>query len=410
MRDWSNGLTRGYYNIQASQFDTRMPLHINDIDITPEMSVLNSQGHVVERPLSEFTMLSYTVHAIKIVALAREAVDLQYPLHKALASEDSNEATKTHGPLNKKYEDLLLGLPSYFRTGSTVGIAAIATMDLESPAPLAAIPVHRWMLHQQLWSLLLRLHRFNLSNQVGRESCQLLAQDIISTQAHIQSRCTICGSLSTSDAQLFSAAAVLVIDLLFSPKQNDEDLSSVDLRRLMVRDKVREAIELLQSEDSVISSQSEDDFHGNHTRIATQRSIRTLETLLKLEEEKVGDRDANHALRTFLNYLEEAISKPEGNIPSDVRLFNVLDANRDVVNTGAATTITGNGYSTQSPSANGVVPPLTTTMDNTLQDHNVLPFLYDDPNGSYWHYLNFSSFVDEGGPFVSMEDWQAPIE
>lgn len=156
-----------------------MPLHINDDDLCPTTLRINANGHVTERPRSGFTMLSYTVHALQIAIFARESIDLRSPLCQAQGQEAANEGAKMRNHLNKRHEDFIAGLPSYFRLGSTVGNT--------STGPIAAIPVQRWMLHQQLWSLFLRIHRASLSSQDGRTSCQLLAQNIISTQAQITS-------------------------------------------------------------------------------------------------------------------------------------------------------------------------------------------------------------------------------
>ena len=248
IRDWSRGQTLGYYTIRPSQFNTRMPLHINDDDLCPTTLKANARRYIIERPRSEFTMLSYTVHALEIAVFARESIDLRGPLGQAQRQEETNKGAKMRNHLNKKYENFVAELPSYFRVGSTVG--------LTSTGPMAAIPVQRWMLHQQLWGLLLRLHRANLSSQDGRASCQLLAQNIISTQAQIQARCAVCSSLSTSETQLFNAAIVLLVDLLFSSKHKNSDRSSTQLSRLMTRDKVREAIELLRTRSDAEGSLS----------------------------------------------------------------------------------------------------------------------------------------------------------
>ena len=228
-----------------------MPLHINDDDLCPTTLKVNVHGHFTERPRSEFTMLSYTVHTLEIAGFARESIDLRGPLRQAQGQEETNERIKMRNHLDKKYEKSIARLHSYFRLGSTVGLI--------STGPMAAIPVQRWMLHQQLWSLFLRLYRACLSSQDGGASCELLAQNIISTQAPLQSRCAVCGSLSTSETQLFNAAIVLLVDMLFSPKHKDADGSSAPLSRLMTRDKIREAIELLRTQSNAEGSSSPQD-------------------------------------------------------------------------------------------------------------------------------------------------------
>ncbi|KAJ5373145.1 hypothetical protein N7517_005151 [Penicillium concentricum] len=259
MRDWSRGQTLGYYTIHPSQFNTRVPLHLNDDDL------LRTHGKIPERPRSEFTMLSYTVHALEIAIIVRELVDL---------GDAANEAGLRRQHLNQKYEKYVASLPSYFRLGSTVGLTAMG--------PMAAIPVQRFMLHQQLWSLLLRLHRGTLSSPMGRASCQQLAHNITSTQAQIQARCTVCGSLSTNETQLFNATVVLVLGLLFDSPSTEAERSSAQLSRLMTRDHIREAIELLRTKTSPKQSFS-DAMSQDLLQSSVSRSVVTLEALMKLE-------------------------------------------------------------------------------------------------------------------------------
>ncbi|KAJ5825084.1 hypothetical protein N7447_007424 [Penicillium robsamsonii] len=270
MRDWSRGQALGYYTIQPSQSNTRMPLHLNDDDL------LRTHGKIPERPRSEFTMLSYTVHALEISIIVRELVDLR---------DTANEASQRRQHLNQKYEKYVASLPSYFRLGSTAGLTAMG--------PLAAIPVQRFMLHQQLWSLLLRLHRGTLSSPMGRASCHQLAHNIINTQAQIQARCTVCGSLSTNETQLFNATVVLVLGQLFDSPSTEAERSSAQLGRLMTRDHIREAIELLRTEVSPKRPYG-DAISQQLPQNSVSRSVMTLEALMKLEED-LGDGTNRHA-------------------------------------------------------------------------------------------------------------------
>lgn len=137
-----------------------MPLHINDEDLCPETVKLSVDGYVTERPRSEFTMLSYTVHALEIAVFLRESIDLRGLLRQAQRHEERTEGANMRNQLNKSCEKFFATLRPYFRLGSTVG--------LTSTGPMVAILVHRWMLHQRLWSLFLRLHRASLSSQDGR--------------------------------------------------------------------------------------------------------------------------------------------------------------------------------------------------------------------------------------------------
>ncbi|KAJ6021672.1 hypothetical protein N7540_007176 [Penicillium herquei] len=289
MRDWSRGQGLGYYTVHPSHFNTRMPLHVNDEDL------LRACSKISERPQSEFTMLSYTVHALELSIIVRESIDLE---------DGANEASLRRQHLNERYEKYVANLPSYFRLGSTVGLTAMG--------PMAAIPVQRFMLHQQLWSLLLRLHRATLSSPMGRASCQQLAHNIINTQAQIQARCTVCGSLSINKTQLFNATVVLVLGLLFDIPSSETDQSGSQLSRLMTRDHIREAIELLRLKISSGGS-TEGTVSQDLHQSSASRSVMALEALMKLEENAADgssrDHSIHHQVVEVLKTLKDPIAQ-----------------------------------------------------------------------------------------------------
>lgn len=402
MRDWSRGQALGYYSVRPSQFNTRMPLNINDEDLCSTTLKIDIRGHVTERPRTEFTNLSYTVHALDIAALARESIDLRGPLLQSQKQEDANGGAKTRNHLNKKYENFVAGLPSFFRLGSGMG--------LNSQGPMAAMPVQRWMLHQQLWGLFLRLHRANFSSQGGRASCQLLAQNIISNQAQIRARCTVCGSLSISKTQLFNAATVLLVDLLYSSKQKDEDCSSAQLSRLMIKDKIREAIELLRTQSSIEQSPSPQDPQWGSPKPSAQRGVLLLEALMKLEEEESGTNEECHGAVSTGTRVgrqgSESNASPRKSLKDKV--MDVLDALQENVHNAAASM-------QQQANSNNLFPtidmpmPLAPPADG-FQDLDVLPVLSNDPSTNFWQFLDLAPPPQpslENGFFSAAEDWQA---
>ncbi|KAL9107961.1 MAG: hypothetical protein Q9227_007176 [Pyrenula ochraceoflavens] len=378
MRDWSRGQELGYYSISPSQFNTRMPLHINDNDLCPETTNVGTDGHILARPLSEFTTLSYTVHALQIAILARESVDLRSRQISAESTEETNEYSKIRSHLNRKYEDFITGLPSYFRLGSTVGLTSTDYM--------AAVPVQRWMLHQQLWSLYLRLHRTNLSSQDSRATCQLLAQNIISTQTQIQARCTVCGSLSSNENQLFSAAIVLLIDLISSSSHEDAHRSFSQLSRVMIRDKIREAMDLLsgrngeQSSTYIQTSQSK-------KVISTQRSVTALEALIKLEKEQCGDDEEING-----GYPDSSAKKSVRD-----RVTKIVLALRSDIE--VTTTVPDLASSNSVPSIDNSIAPLPINSCG-FPELDVLPGLSNDPSSDIWRFLDFTPQYFPGDDFL----------
>lgn len=379
MRDWSRGQSLSYYSICPSHFTTRMPLHVNDNDLCPATLKVNSHGHITERPRSEFTMLSYTIHAIEIAVFARESIDLRGSLRQTQRQEETNEGAKMRNHLNKKYEQFVAGLPTHFRLGSTVGLTSTGTM--------AAIPVQRWMLDQQLWSLFLRLHRASLSSQDGRGSCQLLAQNIISTQAQIQVRCAVCGSLSTSETQLFKAAIVLLVDLLFSSKHQDADHSSAQLRRLMMRDNIREAIELLRTRSDAEVLPSPQDSQPERVKASAQRSVIALEALMMLEEEQSSIDEKKNGSNSTGNRLQGQEVKSDSSARKlfKTKVTDILDALQGNAKNAAAAMEPADFNSFD---ALDMSMPLPTATDG-FQDLDVLPVVSNDPSYNFWQFLDF---------------------
>ena len=366
-----------------------MPLHINDDDLYPTTLKVNVQkDHITERPRSEFTMLSYTVHALKITIFARESIDLNGPIGQAQGQEE------TFKTLYEKYEKFVVGLPPYFRLGSTVG--------LTSTGPMAAIPVQRWMLHQQLWSLFLRLHRASLSSQEGRASCQLLAQNIISTQAQVQARCAVCGSLSISETQLINAAIALLVDLLFSFKQSDADHSSAQLRRLMTRDKILEAIELLRTRSDAAGLASSDNLQAEGVKASAQRSVIALEALIKLEEEEFSNDESTRGANS-------GGSRAGGQFRSDSsarqslkhKIMNILENLQK--NAKNATAATEQASLDSFPALDMPMPLI-----DGFQDLDVLPVLSNDTSWDFWQFLDFTppSSPTKNGSYSAIADSQ----
>ncbi|RAL10927.1 putative C6 transcription factor [Aspergillus homomorphus CBS 101889] len=349
LRDWSRAQRLGYYTIQPCQFTTRKPLNINDEDLSPSTEHTDSDGYIISRPRHEFTQLSYTIHALDIAILIR-----------------------TH--LNAKYGSFIANLPAHFRLGSIIGLAA--------QGPQAAIPVLRWMLHQQLWSLMLRLYRASLLSPDGRASCQLLAQNLISTQAQIHDRCTVCGSLSSSDGQLFNAAAVLLIDLLLartkSPQQDACPSTAAQLSRLMMRDKVREAIELLRARSERSTADSPGILSHERQRASATRGVLALEALMSLEEEDEYPADMQGSSggeqASGCGTLKSKLSKILGEVQQSMR----------TPSTGTGTPSLSSLEAIDRSVSSGADVP-------SAHDLDVLPIVSNDPGCDIWEYLDFDS-------------------
>ena len=351
LRDWSRALTLGYYSIQPAQFNTREPLHIDDHDIQPAGP--NVAMPVIEQPRDKFTMLSYTIYAIEIASMAREAVDLE------CSSQTSQEGRSKS--FDVKQEDFIKKLPSHFALSSTVG--------LQSSGPLAAAPVQRWMLQQQLWSVFLRLHREIVSpSHIGIGG--MIAFDLIPSYKQVQGRCSVCDSLSTNGTQLFNAAVALILDRVTVDVDGRHGFLDRKLQDTKC-ERVQEAIELLEARDHFggppgLETQS------RGTQSANRRAIAVLRALVKLADEGL--------LR---------ISEHKKKLPSSSLKGHVLRIISDLSDLSSST-LTDHGHDS---SLEGLGYQLD-AMEDQLPDLDVLPMVSGDVDWDFWQFLDLTQ-LDE---------------
>jgi hypothetical protein len=232
------------------------------------------------------------------------------------------------------------------------------------------------MLHQQLWNLFLRLHRGSLSSQNDRSSCQLLAQHIISTEAQIQERCTVCSTISTGSNQLVNAATVLVIDLLFPANASNEADSVSQLGRLMARDKIQEAVTLLDKRGQNDHSSPPYDAGQGFTKPSTRKCSLALQSLMELEKEQSNtsaERNGRHCdenAEILKRKVKEVLELLEGN------------SNK--------TSVTNHRNSPLNPFPSEKLSTCLPVTTGT-PDLDVLPLVSNDPDWNFWQFFDFSA-------------------
>lgn len=346
-------------------------------------------------------MLSYTIYSLEMVSLMRESLDLRDEFHKS-SHKSPSEKAKMREYLTKKYEKFLAKLPSYFQLESSEG--------LDACGPLAAIPVHRWMLHQQLWGMFLRLHRDNLSSPESRATCRLLAKSFIDCGGQIRTRCTVCGSLSIGDAQLFNAASIFIIDLLHLSKVDTASDSNARMNQLMARSNIAKALELFQErKDALINPQeypfrwrSAQDSQLQRVRASTYRCITALKALSVLEKEESETFNKNSD-RTGAE--EPAGTKQARSLREKVRgiLENLPKAIDNEYATSESFAEHLGAFSTHGNVSTATDDP----------DLDVLPMLTHDPSGNLWELFDYPSSSHSpvmDGIFPAPVDWQSIID
>ncbi|MDI1491515.1 MAG: hypothetical protein OHK93_002724 [Ramalina farinacea] len=318
--------------------------------------------------------MSYSIHAIEIATFARETMELRNALREVPQGEQSSGRAQSRDRLITRYEDFLANLPSHFRPGSTTG--------LRSPGPEAAIPVHRWMLHQQLWTLFLRLNRASPLCPDNLATSRLLAHNIIDSQSHMQARCAVCGSLSSNERQVFNAAIALLISLLFPPKGQDASTPSARHNRLMTRDKVGEAMELLRALPQAPEILSFDNDQPDPSRTYSQLSVGVLEAILELEEKEhtnYGEKNNSSAGTTRPGDIDIATHSLTQKIMNSLKRFQ----QNSKIPSAEATSMTKRNTS-QPPDTPVSIP----TAEYGPNDLDVLPILSNDSGYDFWQFLD----------------------
>jgi hypothetical protein len=215
-RDWCAGQRDGSYAIHRGQFDTRRPLNLNDADLEAGLSD--------SRPASEWTEMSYVLAHLDLAEHVRDAIDVRN-LHSRLPNgapgELSAAAVEQLDDGLRRY--LQFKLPRFFALGSNFC------------QPRIAVP-QRWMLHQQVFSQLLSLHRSSITTAAGRSTCLSVAMATLDLFAEIRTMCPVIEGLYVNSQHLFTAALILVLDMLHTSSHE---------RRLDARQKVASAIEHL---------------------------------------------------------------------------------------------------------------------------------------------------------------------
>lgn len=358
VRDWSRGQSLGYYSVNSSQFNTRIPLHINDEDLLGTQQAENSQ--VLERPRTQFTMLSYTRYAIDIASLTRKSIDLKNS-EEHRSSLEEQEKINSRQDLAKYYDKFLRDLPTHFNPEST--------MEIGSTDSLTAIPVHRWMLQQQIWSLFLHFHRGSVSSD-SRATCRLLAQNVITTCRQVKERCTVCGSLSLGMKQLFNAALFLLLDILFAVNPGDLQSPKVNFNRTISKDKIREALVLLKMDNTNEASRTDED---QICQSSTKRSVLALEALQHLEEESNSHRkeliqiEAHQSLKELRSKVQDVLFQ-----------FSTEDISPGKSETLALVRSEAN-------------LAIFDAEDTCFEDLDLLPIASNDPDCDFWQFLNIDT-------------------
>lgn len=305
-KDWSySSCSSGVYNIQESQFNTPLPSNYNDEDL--EQTPLPPP-----RPREEHSDMSYSLESIKVVKVMKMQTDMKNAQRKEL-DEQRASTGETARPTAKRtcqdaavldaaYREILDKLPVHFSVGSDCGTDT-------------NIEIQRWLIQQVVFHQLLKLHRPALSSKPNaRTSCVALARSILDTQKKLRGRCTVVDRLLCNLTQSYTAAIVLLLDLLQNGSAQPPGM------RLVIRSEVAEALRALN--------------HVNETTNSVEAGIRVIEALLAEEEARwvarQSEANSNGSQRT------SSTAKPKDMLNLALRISQAVKGDEPVVDTLAA--------------------------------------------------------------------------
>jgi hypothetical protein len=239
MRDWSLATDQTHLPlIHSKDMTTRMPLHLDDEDL--------EAGLQESRSTLNWTSMSFVITQTELAQLIRDCATIQ-----------------DRDLLKERAEGFLQGLPPSFQLNSQVNNPGL-------------VPVQRWLLHQQIFDLQLRLCRSDLAKADSRILCLDLAEKVIDHQANIRAICPVIDSLQINFFHLFGACMVVLLDLLHQSKRcikADHD------KRLLARSKIISALELFPDKAKYM------------------RAVRVLRIMLDCEKEQYLEAQASKSSR-----------------------------------------------------------------------------------------------------------------
>ena len=158
-RDWSLGQQTRCYTFHCDQITTRPPLNITDND-------MRSIPFPPSRPFSEWTEMSVTIAKLHLSHIIRGSIDML----NEQARQGGSARIWNHDHrviLDEQYQHFLKQLPAFFQLDVPFEPAAEGWK--------AAAEVQRWLLHQLVFSLLLKVHRSDLGKKVSTRRRQQTA-------------------------------------------------------------------------------------------------------------------------------------------------------------------------------------------------------------------------------------------
>lgn len=279
MRDWSLASEHGHILlVSPNQTTTRRPLNIDDEDL--------DQGQQKEKPRSQWTMMSFVIAQLELSEVIRDRVLMKLSpstldeerFHDHFMGQDDDD-DKDHNQVlylthyrqscQQKLDSFVRNLPPSFALHSQDNIPGL-------------IPVQRWLLHQQVFDLQLRLRRAELTSPKGRTSCLELAENILRNQAMIRAICPIIDKLQVHFFHFFGACMVVLLDLI--QKRGDEHNQADQNRRYEARATIIDSMQFFQDNQK---------YH---------RGMRVLEIMLE-SEKKSKDSPQSISLSTIVERI-----------------------------------------------------------------------------------------------------------
>ncbi len=256
-RDWTLGQSTRCYAFHPDQITTRPPLNLTDDD-------MRAIPFPPSRPFDEWTPTTFTLTKLHLSHIIRGSIDM---LNEQAHKGESGRiwTPENRAVLDQQYSAFLQQLPEFYRLDKD--------FRDESGRPAASVTacdIQRWLAHQIVFSLMLKLHRSDLGKKRVQSSCVSLAYIVLEIHGKIRKRCRVIDSMAMNQDHLYSACIVLLLDLYAD--HGAESSRATGLARESIRGKIKQAISWIDK---------------SHPR--TAKAARLLQKLLEVEEQHVEE-------------------------------------------------------------------------------------------------------------------------
>ena len=206
VRDWCLSSKSWTSMIHEDQMTSRRPWNVSSEEISAYLHDADASLPSFGAPIDYYNEMSYASVQIDLAYQVKATLELMNAQCRngdySMIWTDSNKLL-----IDAQWTIFIRDLPYFFKP------------DCEPmPGPILA---QRWLIQQQIFDVLLKLHRSALGTSVGRASCLSLAHSILTSHKQAVMSCPVIEQFPIHNLHLLGAILVIIIDLLMSDQRQE---------------------------------------------------------------------------------------------------------------------------------------------------------------------------------------------